>query len=96
VRVAVKNNRLVALWLAVTLALLSVFAAAHSLQHLDGGLNNHCTLCVHQHQLNKLLPGKMPGLPVSHFTPVRHSAAQSSFTPIAGHFNYGRGPPKAF
>ncbi|QSX40365.1 hypothetical protein [Shewanella cyperi] len=91
---ALKNNRLIALWLAVTLALLSVFAAVHSLQHMDGGINNHCTLCVHQQQLNKLLPGKFPELPVSHFVPVRHSCLTPGLHAVPGYFNFGQGPPR--
>nr|WP_283102794.1 ABC-type zinc uptake system zinc chaperone [Shewanella abyssi] len=35
---------------------LSFAASAHDLSHLDDGAQNHCTLCYHQHQVNKLLP----------------------------------------
>ncbi|WP_375087955.1 ABC-type zinc uptake system zinc chaperone [Shewanella youngdeokensis] len=35
---------------------LSFAASAHDLSHLDDGAQNHCTLCYHQHQANKLLP----------------------------------------
>jgi hypothetical protein len=52
-----KPNRLIAVWLAAVLAVLSFVSSAHSVSHLDEGANSHCTLCFHQHQLNKLLPG---------------------------------------
>nr|WP_248278773.1 ABC-type zinc uptake system zinc chaperone [Shewanella sp. DNRA4] len=35
--------------------LLSFVASAHSVTHLDDGAKTHCTLCFHQHQLNKIL-----------------------------------------
>ncbi|WP_259649795.1 ABC-type zinc uptake system zinc chaperone [Shewanella sp. c952] len=35
---------------------LSFAASAHDLSHLDDGAQNHCTLCYHQHHVNKLLP----------------------------------------
>ena len=41
----------IAIWLAAILLVLSVAASAHS-QHLDDGVQNHCALCFHQHQLH--------------------------------------------
>ncbi|EGM68603.1 hypothetical protein SOHN41_03275 [Shewanella sp. HN-41] len=37
------------------MVLLSFAASAHSVTHLDDGAKTHCTLCFHQHQLNKIL-----------------------------------------
>ena len=49
------NQKLVMGLIAVFLC-LSFAASAHDLSHLDDGAQNHCTLCYHQHQVNKLLP----------------------------------------
>jgi hypothetical protein len=55
----VKNSvrRGIAIWLSALLIFLSFAASAHSVEHIDdSGAQNHCTLCFHKHQLNKLLP----------------------------------------
>ncbi|MCE9685854.1 ABC-type zinc uptake system zinc chaperone [Shewanella sp. AS16] len=49
-------RRAIAIWLSAILVLLSLAASAHSVTHLDDGATSHCTLCFHQHQLNKMLP----------------------------------------
>lgn len=63
-----KIHRLIAVWLSAVLVVLSFIAAAHATTHLNEDAYNHCTLCFHQHQLNKLLPGadlpKVPQLQV--------------------------------
>lgn len=46
----------VAIWLSAILFCLSVAAPAHSLEHVDDGAKNHCTLCIQKVQLNSLLP----------------------------------------
>nr|WP_275679532.1 ABC-type zinc uptake system zinc chaperone [Shewanella sp. PS-2] len=48
-------RRTISIWLAAVLVLLSLAASAHSVTHLDDGAKTHCTLCFHQHQLNKIL-----------------------------------------
>jgi hypothetical protein len=48
-------RRTISIWLAAVLVLLSFVASAHSVTHLDDGAKTHCTLCFHQHQLNKIL-----------------------------------------
>lgn len=48
-------RRTISIWLAAVLILLSLAASAHSVTHLDDGAKTHCTLCFHQHQLNKIL-----------------------------------------
>ncbi|ASF15855.1 ABC-type zinc uptake system zinc chaperone [Shewanella xiamenensis] len=48
-------RRTISIWLAAVLILLSFVASAHSVTHLDDGAKTHCTLCFHQHQLNKIL-----------------------------------------
>ncbi|PIW59709.1 ABC-type zinc uptake system zinc chaperone [Shewanella sp. CG12_big_fil_rev_8_21_14_0_65_47_15] len=48
-------RRTISIWLAAVLVLLSFAASAHSVTHLDDGAKTHCTLCFHQHQLNKIL-----------------------------------------
>ncbi|GGQ32525.1 ABC-type zinc uptake system zinc chaperone [Shewanella litoralis] len=45
----------IAIWLSAILIVLSIAASAHSVRHLDDGVQNHCTLCFHQHQLNKTI-----------------------------------------
>lgn len=45
----------IAIWLSAILIVLSIAASAHSVRHLDDGVQNNCTLCVYQHQLNKAL-----------------------------------------
>jgi hypothetical protein len=45
----------IAIWLSAILIVLSIAASAHSVRHLEDGVQNHCTLCFHQHQLNKTL-----------------------------------------
>ncbi|WP_394389515.1 ABC-type zinc uptake system zinc chaperone [Shewanella woodyi] len=59
-------RRGIAIWLSALLICLSFAASAHSVEHInDGGAQNHCTLCFHKHQLNKLLPTHHFGLAVS-------------------------------
>jgi hypothetical protein len=53
---SVINRRHIAIWLSAILLLLSVAAAAHSVEHIDDGAITHCTLCFHQHQLDQVLP----------------------------------------
>ncbi|WP_258405418.1 MULTISPECIES: ABC-type zinc uptake system zinc chaperone [Shewanella] len=90
-----KIHRLIAVWLSAVLVLLSFIAAAHATTHLDEGGYNHCTLCFHQHQLNKLLPGvslpKVPQLQVFEQpqTPLFTSVESVRPQPQA------RGPPLA-
>ncbi|EGT3625314.1 MULTISPECIES: ABC-type zinc uptake system zinc chaperone [Shewanella] len=48
-------RRTISIWLSAILILLSFAASAHSVTHLDDGAKTHCTLCFHQHQLNKIL-----------------------------------------
>ncbi|WP_375335708.1 ABC-type zinc uptake system zinc chaperone [Shewanella sp. VB17] len=49
-------RRGIAIWLSALLICLSFAASAHSVEHIsDSGSQNHCTLCFHKHQLNKLL-----------------------------------------
>ncbi|AFV73515.1 ABC-type zinc uptake system zinc chaperone [Shewanella oneidensis] len=48
-------RRTISIWLAAVLVLLSLAASVHSVTHLDDGAKTHCTLCFHQHQLNKIL-----------------------------------------
>jgi hypothetical protein len=51
----IKIRQTIAIWLSAILIMLSIAASAHSVKHLDDGVQNHCTLCFHQHQLNKTL-----------------------------------------
>ncbi|GIU49976.1 zinc ABC transporter [Shewanella sp. KT0246] len=46
----------IAVWLSAMLVLLSFAVSAHDSSHHDEGASTHCTLCFHQHQLNKTLP----------------------------------------
>ncbi|GGB46377.1 ABC-type zinc uptake system zinc chaperone [Shewanella inventionis] len=49
-------RQIITIWLSAILIVLSIAASAHSVRHLDDGVQNHCTLCFHQHQLNKAIP----------------------------------------
>lgn len=49
-------KRHIAIGLSAILLILSFAASAHSVTHLDDGVNSHCTLCFHQHQFTKVLP----------------------------------------
>jgi hypothetical protein len=71
VRLSAHNRQRVAVWLSAILLLLSFAASSHSLTHLNDGVGNHCTLCFHQDQLNKLLPVQAVMLPS--VSPVRES-----------------------
>lgn len=53
---SVTNRRFIAIWLSAILLVLSVAAAAHSVEHIDDGVKKHCTLCFHQHQFDQVLP----------------------------------------
>jgi hypothetical protein len=55
VRLPSHIRRMISIWLAALLILLSFAASAHSVTHLDDGAKTHCTLCFHQHQFNKIL-----------------------------------------
>ncbi|CAM3564999.1 ABC-type zinc uptake system zinc chaperone [Shewanella violacea] len=58
-------RRGIALWLSAILICLSFAASVHSVEHIDHGDKGHCTLSIHKHQLNKLLPSVPFILPVS-------------------------------
>ncbi|RTR40525.1 ABC-type zinc uptake system zinc chaperone [Shewanella canadensis] len=58
-------RRGVAIWLSAILICLSFAASAHSVHHIDDGAKGHCTLCFHQHQLNKILPTSLFNFPTS-------------------------------
>ncbi|MGI1986472.1 ABC-type zinc uptake system zinc chaperone [Shewanella glacialipiscicola] len=49
-------RRTISIWLSAVLIMLSFAASAHSVTHLGDGAKTHCTLCFHQHQLNKIIP----------------------------------------
>lgn len=51
-------KRGVALWLSAILIYLSFAASVHSVEHIDHGVQDNCTLCFQKHQLNKLLPSE--------------------------------------
>ncbi|WP_250885687.1 ABC-type zinc uptake system zinc chaperone [Shewanella jiangmenensis] len=86
-------HRHLAVWLIAVLAFLSFAASAHSVTHLDDGANSHCTLCIHKHQLNKLLPGTaaplLPSLLVHEAPDVSLPQWRSAERPTAR----SRGPP---
>lgn len=48
-------RHIISIWFAAVLVLVSLAASAHSVTHLDDEAKTHCTLCFHQHQLNKIL-----------------------------------------
>ncbi|WP_076412036.1 ABC-type zinc uptake system zinc chaperone [Shewanella sp. UCD-KL12] len=80
-------RRGVALWLSAILICLSFAASAHSVEHIDHGVQEHCTLCFHKHQLNKLLPSELLHLAVvsQTFEPIafqlieRHAVHTNAF-----------------
>lgn len=84
----------VAIWLSAVLFCLSVAAPAHSLEHVDDGAKNHCTLCIQKIQLNSLLPVNdfNFSLPQLTFEPC---VANVSAT-LRSHVSYfhSRAPPK--
>lgn len=49
------SRQAMAIWLSAILTLLSFAAAGHT-HTQDEGAKVECTLCFHQHQLNKTLP----------------------------------------
>ncbi|MCP3129963.1 DUF2946 domain-containing protein [Shewanella sp. KJ2020] len=51
----VQTRRRLALWLAAILVLLSVAFAVHSVSHANDDTKAHCSLCLHQHQLQYAL-----------------------------------------
>ncbi|WP_394204570.1 ABC-type zinc uptake system zinc chaperone [Shewanella waksmanii] len=46
----------VAIWLSALLFCLSVATSAHSVEHIDHGALNDCTLCIQKLQLNTIVP----------------------------------------
>ncbi|MCZ4337154.1 ABC-type zinc uptake system zinc chaperone [Shewanella colwelliana] len=84
----------VAIWLSAILFCLSVAAPAHSLEHVDDGAKNHCTLCIQKVQLNSLLP-------VGDFiftlpSPIYEKFELKLTVSLATHIDYfhSRAPPK--
>ncbi|MGB0893206.1 MAG: ABC-type zinc uptake system zinc chaperone [Parashewanella sp.] len=63
-RVSSNSQKWWAIWLSAVLLILSVAASAHSVEHVDHGINEHCTLCFHQHQLNHFLGQNHIDLPI--------------------------------
>ncbi|RYV03825.1 ABC-type zinc uptake system zinc chaperone [Shewanella sp. OPT22] len=53
-----------AMGLSVLVVLLSVAASAHSVEHVNHGLTEHCTLAFHQHQFAGGLANSTPTLPI--------------------------------
>lgn len=50
--------------LGALVLLLSIVASAHSVEHVNHGLTEHCTLAFHQHQFTGGLSNSTPKLPV--------------------------------
>ncbi len=84
-------------WLAMGLSalviLLSVAASAHSVEHVNHGLTEHCTLAFHQHQLAGGLSTSTPKLPIfiQQVIIVEYVAIVLE-TPFAAHYQ-SRAPP---
>ncbi|WP_227006603.1 ABC-type zinc uptake system zinc chaperone [Shewanella donghaensis] len=56
VRLSKQMRQHIAMWLSAMLVLLSFAASAHESIHKHESINTDCTLCFHQHQLQKSLP----------------------------------------
>ncbi|MCL1067392.1 ABC-type zinc uptake system zinc chaperone [Shewanella olleyana] len=50
-----RTTQTIAIWLSAMLVLLSFASAAHESVHQHEGVNTECTLCFHQHQLQKTI-----------------------------------------
>lgn len=72
---------------------LSFAASAHDLNHLDDGAKNHCTLCYHQHHVNKLLPSFEFNLTLERQFFERQEYILSSFSSRHVSVFNSRGPP---
>ncbi|MCL1079438.1 ABC-type zinc uptake system zinc chaperone [Parashewanella spongiae] len=58
--------------------LLSFAASAHSVSHINDGINGHCTLCFHQHQLSNAVKSSSLSLP---FIPQGYERQQFELQP---------------
>ncbi|MBQ4890620.1 ABC-type zinc uptake system zinc chaperone [Shewanella sp. MMG014] len=76
-----RTRQLIAIWLSAMLVLLSFAASAHNSVHLHDGASTQCTLCFHQHQLQKTLPSTDVNIAVVRqtFEPTIESIVASYF-----------------
>ncbi|PTA51438.1 ABC-type zinc uptake system zinc chaperone [Shewanella morhuae] len=88
-------RRTISIWLSAVLIMLSFAASAHSVTHLDDGAKTHCTLCFHQHQLNKIIPTQALtlNLVIQHFDVVEFILPPSTFKHVSVYRS--RAPPYA-
>lgn len=92
--ISVTNRRFIAMWLSAILLVLSVAAAAHSVEHIDDGVKKHCTLCFHQHQFDQVLPQQDANLDFNSQQAETTVTVQPKLT-LVHHVNYlSRAPPK--
>lgn len=67
-----QTRRTLAIWLAAMLVLLSVAIAVHSISHANEDPKSHCSLCLHQHQLQHAITS----------TPYHFQLAQQSYISV--------------
>ena len=89
----IQLRQTIAIWLSAILIVLSIAASAHSVRHLDDGVQNHCTLCFHQHQLNKTIHSSNIVFVVTKQTFVRQQYTLPFYLRVFSSYYQSRAPP---
>jgi len=96
VRLSIQLKQHIAIWLCAILLVLAFTASNHSAQHHKDGVNaHHCTLCFHQHQLNKTLTSFSFSIPVQKQQYQSNIDIFSEFESVSLFYYHSRAPPLA-
>jgi len=96
VRLSIQLKQHIAIWLCAILVVLAFAVSNHSVQHHEDGVNtHHCTLCFHQHQLNKTLNSFAFSIPVQKQHYQTSVDIFSEFESVSLFYYNSRAPPFA-
>lgn len=89
-----KITRGVAIWLSALLFCLSVATSAHSVEHLEHGALNDCTLCIQKLQLNTVLPCSEHSFEIAKQVHIPLVEVVQEVDNPQSHYFHSRAPPQ--
>ncbi|WP_434931145.1 ABC-type zinc uptake system zinc chaperone [Shewanella sp. HL-SH5] len=93
-RFSLQLKQHIAIWLCAILMVLALAASNHSTEHHEDGVNSHhCTLCFHQHQLNKVLHAFSFSIPIQKKQYEVSVDVLPVFSSVSIFHYHSRGPP---
>jgi len=94
VRLSIQLKQHITIWLCAILVVLAFAASNHSAQHHQDGVNSHhCTLCFHQHQLNKTLTSFSFSILIQKQQYQVDDVIFSDFESVSQFYYHSRAPP---